>query len=49
MGWMLESVLFPGGPSMYGVDYRLIVYMLLYSVGVFKNGMDKCLVKAGYT
>ena len=30
---------------MYGINYQLIVYMLL----VFKNRIDKYLVKAGYT
>ena len=34
---------------MYGINYQLIVYMLLYSVNVFKNRIDKYLVKAGYT
>ena len=29
---------------MYGITYQLIVYML-----VFKNKIDKYLVKAGYT
>ena len=27
--WMLESIRFPRGPSMYGINYQLIVYMLL--------------------
>ena len=35
--------------NVYGINYQLIVYMLLYSVNVFKNGIDKYLVKAGYT
>ena len=30
---------------MYGITYQLIVYMLV----VFKNNIDKYLVKAGYT
>ena len=35
---------------MYGINYQLIVYMLLSSsVNMFKNKIDKCLVKAGYT
>ena len=29
LGWMLESIRFPRGPSMYGINYQLIVYMLL--------------------
>ena len=32
---------------MYGINYQLIVYMLL-TVNVFKNRIDKYLVKAGY-
>ena len=31
---------------MYGITYQLIVYM---SVNMFKNKIDKYLVKAGYT
>ena len=27
--WMLESIHFPRGPSMYGINYQLIVYMLV--------------------
>ena len=34
---------------MYGKNYQLIVYMLLRSVNMFKNRIDKYLVKAGYT
>ena len=36
---------------MYGITYQLIVYMLvvLFSVNMFKNKIDKYLVKAGYT
>ena len=34
---------------MYGITYQLIVYMLVYSVNMFKNKIDKYLVKAGYT
>ena len=34
---------------MYGINYQLIVYMLLVRVNVFKNRIDKYLVKAGYT
>ena len=30
---------------MYGINYQLIVYLLV----VFNNGIDKYLVKAGYT
>ena len=32
---------------MYGITYQLIVYMLV--VLMFKNKIDKYLVKAGYT
>ena len=34
---------------MYGINYQLIVYMYATSVTVFNNGIDKYLVKAGYT
>ena len=35
---------------MYGIHYQLIVYMLLVlTQGMFKNRIDKYLVKAGYT
>ena len=34
---------------MYGITYQLIVYMLVHSVNIFKNKIDKYLVKAGYT
>ena len=36
---------------MYGITYQLIVYMLVHSssVNMFKNKIDKYLVKAGYT
>ena len=37
---------FQRGPSMYGINYQMIVYML---VVMFKNKVDKHLVKAGYT
>ena len=30
-------------------NYQLIVYMLVHSVNMFKNRIDKYLVKAGYT
>ena len=33
---------------MYGITYQLIVYMLL-RVNMFKDNIDKYLVKAGYT
>ena len=33
---------------MYGINYQLIVYMLLV-LTCFKNRIDKYLVKAGYT
>ena len=33
---------------MYGITYQLIVYRLV-SVNMFKNKIDKYLVKAGYT
>ena len=46
--WTLESIHFHRGPSMYGITYQLIVYMLL-SVNMFKDKIDKYLVKAGYT
>ena len=32
---------------MYGINYQLIVYMLL-AVNMFKNKIDKYLAKAGY-
>ena len=32
---------------MYGINYQLIVYMLV-SVNMFKNKIDKYLAKAGY-
>ena len=34
---------------MYGINYQLIVYVHATSVNVFKNRIDKYLVKAGYT
>ena len=36
---------------MYGINryYLLIVYMLVLVVCMFKNRMDKCLAKTGYT
>ena len=34
---------------MYGINYQQSVYMLVYSVNMFKNKIDKYLVKAGYT
>ena len=34
--WTLESIHFHGGPSMYGINYQLIVYMLM-----LKNKIDK--------
>ena len=34
---------------MYGITYQLIVYMYASSVNMFKNKIDKYLVKAGYT
>ena len=33
---------------MYGITYQLIVYMLVVLI-MFKNKIDKYLVKAGYT
>ena len=45
---MLESFYFPIGPSMYGINYQQSVDMLLV-VLMFKNIIDKYLVKAGYT
>ena len=48
--WMLESFYFPRGPSMCGINYQQIVYMLVYvNTGMFKIKIDKYLVKAGYT
>ena len=44
--WMLESIHFPRGPSMDGINYQLIVYMLVMLI-MFKNTIDKYLVKAG--
>ena len=48
---MLESFHFPRGPSMYGINYQQSVYMLvvLIILNMFKNKIDKYLVKAGYT
>ena len=46
--WMLENTHFPRGPSMYGINYQLIVYMLVVLI-MFKNKIDKYLGKAGYT
>ena len=40
---MLESFHFPRGASMYGINYQQS------SVNMFKNKIDKYLVKAGYT
>ena len=35
---------------MYGITYQRIVYMLVtVTVNMFKNKIDKYLVKAGYT
>ena len=34
---------------MYVINYQLIVYMLVCSINMFKNKIDKYLVKAGYT
>ena len=34
---------------MYGINYQLIVYMLVVRVNMFKNKIDKYLAKAGYT
>ena len=37
---------------MYGINYQLIVYMLVLSTSshnMFKNKIDKYLAKAGYT
>ena len=34
---------------MYGITYQLIVYMLVVLINMFKNKIDKYLVKAGYT
>ena len=33
---------------MFGINYQMSVYMLV-SVNMFKNRIDKYLVKAGYT
>ena len=40
--WTLESIHVHRGPSMYGINYQLIVYMLV----VLKNKIEKYLVKA---
>ena len=37
------------GPSMYGINYQRSVYMLVVLINMFKNRIDKYLVKAGYT
>ena len=34
---------------MNGINYQLIVYMLVLLIIMFKNKIDKYLVKAGYT
>ena len=34
---------------MYGITYQLIEYMYASSVNMFKNKIDKYIVKAGYT
>ena len=34
---------------MFGINYQRSVYMLVTSVNMFKNRIDKYLVKAGYT
>ena len=34
---------------MYGINYQLIVYMLVVLINMFKNKIDKYLAKAGYT
>ena len=34
---------------MYGINYQKSVYMLVLSVNMFKNRIDKYLVKVGYT
>ncbi len=39
---------FPRGPSMNGINYQQSVYMLVVLI-MFKNRIDKYLVKAGYT
>ena len=49
---MLESFHFPRGPSIYGINYQHSVYMLvvlIILIFMFKNTIDKYLVKAGYT
>ena len=33
---------------MFGINYQLIVYMLVVLIIMFKNKIDKYLVKAGY-
>ena len=40
-----QSFHFPRGTSMYGINYKQSVYMLVLSVNVFKNKIDKYLVK----
>ena len=34
---------------MYGINYQQSVYMLVVLIKMFKNRIDKYLVKAGYT
>ena len=46
--WTLESILFHRGPSVYGITYQLIAYMLVVLI-MFNNKIDKDLIKAGYT
>ena len=43
--YMLESIHFPRGQSLYGINYQLIVCML---VVLIMNKLDTYLVKAGY-
>ena len=47
--WMLASIHSPRGPSMYGINHQLVECMLAMIIIMFKNRIDKYLVKAGYT
>ena len=40
---MLESSIFPRGPSMYGINCQQSVYLHASSVNMFKNKIDKYL------
>ena len=46
---MLGSFHFHRGPSIYGINYQQSACVYASSVNMFKNRIDKYLVKAGYT